>query len=282
MFKKLFGGSNKPEMRPPADPSKPYLEFLRPEDIERVVAIIDQTDEDDAADAQDDLSGPAGLENMFGLWYKGEIVGVTGYNLSEASADVVWLSWTYVDDAVRGDGAGKYMVEELLAHLNQKKVRKIFIPTSDYIEDGEPLYADAHAFYKAVGASLELTIPNFYAPGENMLVYGLENPGMAKPESFEGLGERGVRFLSVEPDDEGEGVGNIAWEETEDGSVEGIDRVIGLANSRGYRLCLAALPADISDQATGALELDGFQRLGVLEDFYALELSQVWWAKSLP
>lgn len=279
MFKKLFGGGRVPQR--PAGTDDPQLRPMQDEDIPKIVEIIGQTDEDDAENAEEMFRGRQGCQGMFVLWYQGVRVGVTGFEPSEGGPNVVWLSWTYMDEDASGDGLGRFMVEELLGMLNRQKVRKIFISTSDYKEDGELIYGAAHAFYEQLGAEIELTVPDFYDDGENRLIYGLNNPGMAKQESFDGLGDRGVTFLDLAEDDESEDVGAIAWEETEDGSVNGLDQILGLAHSRNYRQCVVALPADISDIATPSLEQNGFKRVGALTDFYALELAQVWWLKQV-
>ena len=278
VFGKLFGGSKR---REPGDPNRPSLRPMEMGDVPRVLDIIAQTDEDDAEAAERMFASARSIKNMFVLWYQNQIVGVTGYGASEGDDNVVWLSWTYIDEDAQGDGLGGFMVEELLGLLNRRRVRKLFISTSDYAEDGVPIYAAAHAFYEQLGAKIELTLPDFYGEGEARIIYGLDNPGMAKPESFEGLGERGCVFFDVGEDDEAEDVGVASWEETEDGSVDGVDRLLGIAHSREYRALVVALPADISDMATGQLEETGFERIGILSDFYALELGQVWWMRHL-
>jgi len=278
MFDKLFG-KKEPEAPREADPDQPELRPMQPEDLDAVIAIINQTDDDDAADAEETLRED-GFEGMYTLWQRGRLIGVTGYSHSEAGSDVVWLAWTYLDQRSRGQALGRYMVDELLRMLNEKKVRKIFIATSDYKEDGHDVYADARKFYEMLGAKLEFTVPGFYAPDENKLIYGLDNPGMAKEESLDDLGDRGVRFTDVSLDDDSDDIGAVAWQE-QDSGVDGIDMILGLANSRQFRQLVIALPADISDVATGPLETKGFKRVGMLTDFYALNLGQVWWAIQL-
>ena len=278
MFGKMFG--KKGEVTPQeVDPDQPELRPMQPSDHDAVIAIINQTDDDDAEDA-DEVLRERGYLGMYTLWHRGRLIGVTGYSHSEAGTDVVWLSWTYLDQSSKGQALGRYMVDELLRILNQQQARKIFIATSDYTEDGQDVYADARKFYEKLGAKLELTVPAFYSPTESKLVYGLDNPGMAREESLEDLGNRGVRFVDVSLDDDSDDIGAVAWEEQESG-VDGIDEILGLANSRQFRQLVVALPADISDIATASLEAKGFKRVGILEDFYALNLGQVWWVIQL-
>jgi len=274
VFEKLFG-KKQAEIQEPQDPDQPQLRPMEPSDHDAVIAIINQTDDDDAEDADETLR-ERGYAGMYSLWHRGQIVGCTGYAHSEAGVDVVWLSWTYLDGRSRGQALGRFMVDDLLRILNQQKVRKIFIATSDYKEDGRDVYADARKFYETLGARLEMTVPAFYSADESKLIYGLDNPGMAQEEPLDDLGDRGVRFVDVSLDDDSDDIGSVYWEE-QDSGVSGLEAVLGLANSRQFRQVVVALPADISDMATSHLEAKGFERVGLLEDFYALNLGQVWW-----
>lgn len=276
VFEKLFGKKSGADPQQSQDPDQPFLRPMEPSDHDAVIAIINQTDEDDAEDADETLK-ERGYAGMYCLWHRGQIAGCTGYAHSEAGLDVVWLSWTYLDGRARGQALGRYMVDELLRMLNHQKVRKIFIATSDYTEDGRDVYGDARKFYETLGAKLEITVPAFYSVDENKLIYGLDNPGMAREEPLDDLGTRGVRFVDVTLDEDSDDVGVVYWEELDSG-VDGLDAVLGLANSRQFRQVVVALPADISDRATVELEAKGFIRLGQLQDFYALHLGQVWWA----
>ncbi|MEO1308584.1 MAG: rhomboid family intramembrane serine protease [Pseudomonadota bacterium] len=55
-------------------------------------------------------------------------------------------------------------------------VVSIFIATSDYAENGVPIYANAFRLYEEFGANIELKIPDYHSPGETKIVYGLANP----------------------------------------------------------------------------------------------------------
>ena len=275
MFGKLFGQKQDQGNKVPEDPNQPYLAPLQPDQISRVVEIINETDDDDAEDA-DKVLRARGCANMYALWHQNRIVGVTGFAATEASNDTAWLSWTYLEEQARGKALGRFMIDELLLILNKHKIRKIFIATSDYMEGGEDVYADARKFYTSLGSKLELTLPGFYSADESKLIYGLVNPGMGKKESLDDLGDRGMVITGIELDEDSDDVGAILWKEDETGSVDA-ERVKGLANSQNFRVCFLALPADISDVMTAGLTREGFDRIGMLDDYYALGLGQVWW-----
>ena len=86
---------------------------------------------------------------------------------------IAWLSWTYLHPDVRSQGVGRMMVDEMLTILRANNVRKVFIATSDYMEDGEDVYLDARRFYESLGAELELLQRDYHQRGEARYVYGL-------------------------------------------------------------------------------------------------------------
>ena len=86
---------------------------------------------------------------MFVLVDEGQVIGVTGYQLDAAARGVAWLSWTYLSESHHGQGWGKMMIEAMLNELDGMNIRKIFISTSDYREDGEMIYGKAHDLYRS-------------------------------------------------------------------------------------------------------------------------------------
>ena len=158
----------------------PTLKPMQRSHIARVVEIIGQTDDDDAQEAEDGFLED-GVEGMFVLMQKGEILGVTGYSLDDQVDDVVWLSWTYLDQKHTGQGLGSDMLNSLLGKLKDLGVRKIFMATSDYAAFGRPIYANAHKMYEDFGAQVELTVPDYHDLGEAKIVYGLDNPEFVAP-----------------------------------------------------------------------------------------------------
>lgn len=267
----MFGRSKKT--------SGPFLAPMNSSDIDRVVDIIDQTDEDDAEEARDAFE-KHGTNGMFVLREGKNILGVTGFQPSEASEEVVWLSYTYLDAAYRGQNFGKQMLSKLLEMLNTNKVRKIFIATSDYVEDGDEIYADAHRFYEGMGGVQEIILKDFYAPGESKLIYGLENPGMASTQSLPDAFPQGLNIASFESDGDSEDVAALSWEESSNG-VTGLREVLLDAREQQFRLAVLAVPSDISAFASSSLIDAGFSNAGELVDFYAVGNGQTWWIRTL-
>lgn len=154
---------------------------LRPmtaEDLARVLAIITEHDEDDGAAAEASYA-EAGFDRQFVLVNEhDEVLGVTGYRPAQGTDATAWLSWTYVDEAARGRGAGKEMLTRLFEVLREAGIRKVFTSTSDYVdeEDGD-IYAAARRMYEDLGFREELRHADYYEPGETQLIYGLRLNG---------------------------------------------------------------------------------------------------------
>lgn len=266
----MFGRSKKP--------STPFLDQMREADIDRVVDIIDQTDEDDAEEARNAFLNH-GTNGMFVLRQDKKILGVTGFQPSEASDQVVWLSYTYLDTAYRGQNFGKQMLSKLLELLNGNNVRKVFIATSDYVEDGDEIYGDAHRFYEGMGAVQEVVLKDYYAEGESKLIYGLVNPEMPSNEELPSVFPDGLNIESFGPDSDSEDVAALSWAEAS-GGVTGLREALLDAREQEFRLAVLALPSDISAFAASSLIDAGFANAGELGDFYAAGSNQIWWIRT--
>ncbi|WP_179381140.1 rhomboid family intramembrane serine protease [Jannaschia marina] len=267
MFGSLFGSKG------------PVLKPMKLTHAGRVAAIIEETDEDDALEAEQGfLAGD--LEGMFVLMRGGEVIGVTGYALDEQVPDVAWLSWTYLTEAETGAGLGGWMLNALLGKLKALGIRKLFIATSDYAEDGVPIYAAAHRMYEEFGAEIELTVPDYHAPGEARIVYGLENPEFEhKPEPGEHP-EIGLAITGAAREPETDGTAGLIWEGRPAG-IAGLDDQLEKVRRDGARMAVLVLPSDISEANAAAFESHAFGKCGRLSDYFARGLHQDWWSCSL-
>lgn len=141
-----------------------------------MVALIRLHDSDDAKHArryferQDALSGgparghvvcaPAGQE---------EPIGVSGWDADEGEGrGIFWLGWTYVNPFHEGRGAGRLLLQAVLAHVRQQAGRRMFLDTSSL-----PKYERAVRFYERNGFKHEGRLLDYYGPGEDQLLMGL-------------------------------------------------------------------------------------------------------------
>ncbi|WP_411892612.1 rhomboid family intramembrane serine protease [Yoonia sp. SDW83-1] len=263
VFESLFGSKT------------PTLKPMQASHIARVVEIIGQTDDDDAEEAESGFL-EEGLEGMFVLMQKGEILGVTGYSLDDQVDDVAWLSWTYLDQKQTGQGLGGEMLNGLLGKLKDFGVRKIFMATSDYAAFGRPIYANAHKMYEDFGAQVELTVPNYHDVGEAKIVYGLDNPEFVAPPPPPASPQTGLAIADIAKEPETKKVMGLRWEERPVG-LAGMEYALGKAADKGARMVVLTLPSDLSDANAVALEAHNFKRCGMLKNYYNPALHQVWW-----
>ena len=259
--------------------AEPTLKPMQLTHLSKGIAIINETDEDDALDAEETLL-KRGMDGMFVLMQRQDVLGVTGYAVDEDTDGSAWLSWTYLTEDRRGEGLGGQMMNDLLGKLNEIGIRKIFMATSDYAEDGVPIYADAFKLYEEFGAEIELKVPDYHSPGETKIVYGLNNPEYPDEEPFQRAAPKGIRFTGAYLAPEAEGTMGIDWQEADDG-VSGLAEATASATKKKGHLAVLALPSDLSDLAQNVLSDEGYAICGKLADFYQTGLHQVWWSRHL-
>ena len=80
--------------------------------------------------------------------------------------DGTWdLYWMAVDPALHGSGVGTALVDEMERRL-QGRARLIAVDTS-----GRADYAPTRGFYAARGYQAVAIVPDFYAPGDDQVIY---------------------------------------------------------------------------------------------------------------
>lgn len=82
-------------------------------------------------------------------------------------ADRIWdLYWIGVARAAQGTGIGGALLEHLEKDITTRGARALYLETSD-----SELYKPARAFYERYGFEIAAHLPDYYAPGESMLIY---------------------------------------------------------------------------------------------------------------
>ncbi len=261
-----------------AAPSEgPFVRPMEMEDLPAALDIIDAHDDDDAEEAEEALNERQ-CAGMLVVEENGQILGLTGAVPDEDVPDIRWLSWTYLREDARGKGVGFMLVNELLSQLDQEGVRKIFIATSDYKEDGKDIYADARAFYEEMGAREELRIPDYHDTGETKIIYSLinENIDPGPPLTAETQGVTFEDFAEAPESEDGYG---LIWTETEEAGVSGLATQLDRASREGARAVFVELPDDLSAMAEADLSGSGFTKAGALTDYYGPGADQIHWIK---
>ncbi len=259
------------------------LRAMEAEDVPSVLDIIAAHDEDDAEEAAQSYER-LGLDDQYVLIRDDDVVGVTGLRHAKGAIGAAWLSWTYVKPAERRKGHGRFMLERLFEHMRGRWVRKVFVSTSDYIdEQGRSIYAPATHLYEAAGFRLELTHPDYYAPGESHLVYGLALQDIDATRAIK-EDETAVYFNGLNEIPETEGAYAINWI-VRPAKLFGLikprqftaeDIEIGLAQAREWqgRSVFIAFPSNMP-AVVAPLTQAGFVEAGRLRDYYEDGLDEI-------
>lgn len=82
---------------------------------------------------------------------------------TKSSYDLYWIA---VDTAYRGQGLGKLLLRESEQEIEKRGGSRIYIETSS-----TDLYVPTRSFYLHNGYHLEAELEDYYAPGDNKLIY---------------------------------------------------------------------------------------------------------------
>ena len=110
-------------------------------------------DGNDGADSE--LSGDAGVPAGYTCW--GPIPCTQG------SYDIYWIA---VNPKLQGQGLGQALMQETERRIVAAGGRRIYLETS-----GRPDYLPTRRFYDRCGYEVVATIANFYAEGDDKVVY---------------------------------------------------------------------------------------------------------------
>lgn len=151
------------------------IRLAQPEDGDAIAAITSKVG----------VFSPPEIQCVAGLWnaylQHGEKSGYTFLVFREADralgyacfgphalAEGVWdLYWIAVDPDTRGRGVGRALLHEVEATVSAQQGRLILIETS-----GTPAYEPARRFYEACGYRYQAVIHDFYAPGDDLIIFG--------------------------------------------------------------------------------------------------------------
>jgi GNAT superfamily N-acetyltransferase len=95
----------------------------------------------------------------------GRLVGWICWGPTPCTVGTYDLYWMAVEPAAQGAGIGTALLEEMERRL-AGVARLIVVETA-----GRPDYAPTRAFYQARGYRPAATIPDFYAPGDDQVVF---------------------------------------------------------------------------------------------------------------
>jgi D-alanine-D-alanine ligase len=94
------------------------------------------------------------------------LLGYACYGPTPCTAGTWDLYWIAVSGRARGRGVGTLLMEEIHRRLVTHEARMLLIETSS-----RPDYAPTRAFYEARGYQTVSRVPDFYAPGDDRIIF---------------------------------------------------------------------------------------------------------------
>jgi ribosomal protein S18 acetylase RimI-like enzyme len=160
----------------------PHLRHLTADDrtrIEEITRLVGVFREDEllvALEVFDEaVRGAAGnTYSLLGAQVDGDVAGWICWGPTPCTLGTYDLYWMAVAPEAQGNGIGKALLEEMERRL-AGVARLLVIETA-----GRPDYAPTRAFYQARGYSPVSRIPDFYAPGDDQVVFVKDVSGREK------------------------------------------------------------------------------------------------------
>ena len=244
------------------------LREMQTDDIDKVVAIIDSHDEDDAEAAEAGYREVGGTYDNYVYEVDGEIIGITGYAIPPACEDSYWLSWTYISDKHTNKGHGRKMLTQIIDLIKEKGARKLFVKVSDYVdpEDGA-IYAAALHLYQDLGMNIEITHKDFYDEGEAQIILGMRLKEKESNEIYDD--DCNVQFNGIFEIAETEGAYSFSWHDEGESPLTAEDVQIGInaVQAEDARVIFLSFPSNFTNIEAPLLQ-SGFSHSGTLKDYY--------------
>jgi GNAT superfamily N-acetyltransferase len=151
----------------------PHLRYLtgadrgRVEEITRSVGVFREDEIPVALEVFDEATGgaPGNTYAVLGAEIDQRLAGWICWGPTPCTLGTYDLYWMAVDPVFHGTGIGTALLQEMERRLTGQ-ARLIMIETA-----GRRDYAATRAFYQARGYSAVATIPDFYAPGDDQMVF---------------------------------------------------------------------------------------------------------------
>jgi ribosomal protein S18 acetylase RimI-like enzyme len=97
---------------------------------------------------------------------EGRVAGFACYGPKALTQGTYDLYWIAVAHEYARRGLGRALMARVEADIRGLGGRLILVETS-----GEPAYSPTRAFYEGLGYTRAATIPEFYAPGDDLVIY---------------------------------------------------------------------------------------------------------------
>lgn len=130
--------------------------MFRSDEVDVAVELVDERL------AKGDLSG----YNFLFAELDGQVVGYACYGPIACTISSFDLFWIAVRQDQQGQGLGRHLIEASEQLIQQAGGTRIYIDTS-----GRSQYEPTRRFYERCGYSADATLADFYAPGDDRVIY---------------------------------------------------------------------------------------------------------------
>jgi GNAT superfamily N-acetyltransferase len=137
----------------------------RIEEITRAVGLFREGETVVALEVFDAMAAGSPDYVALGAEHDGRLAGWICWGPTPCTLGTYDLYWMAVDPALQGSGIGTALLREM-EHRLEGLARLVVVETA-----GRPDYRSTRAFYQARGYRAAATIPDFYAPGDDQVVY---------------------------------------------------------------------------------------------------------------
>jgi len=131
--------------------------LFREEEVATAVELLDES-----------LAGDDDYQ-FVGAFADDQLVGYACWGPAPGTAATHDLYWIVVDRERQGAGVGSQLLKEVECRLMADGCRLIVVETSSRAD-----YGPTRGFYEARGYTRTATIPGYYAPGDDLVIYTKE------------------------------------------------------------------------------------------------------------
>ena len=140
---------------------------FRDEEVAVALELFDETFAAGPARAPyDPGDGVANYEFVGSFSREGQLVGYVCYGATPGTDRTYDLYWIAVHPDFQGEGGGSQLLDEAERRLRQREARLLVVETSSRDD-----YAPTRRFYEARGYGRAAVLSDFYAPGDDRVVY---------------------------------------------------------------------------------------------------------------
>jgi GNAT superfamily N-acetyltransferase len=150
----------------------------RIEEITRAVGVFHEEETSVALEVFDEAArnDPGNTYQMLGAEVEGRLAGWVCWGPTPCTVGTYDLYWMAVDPALHGAGIGTALLLAMERRL-EGVARLVVIETA-----GRPDYLPTRRFYESRGYEAIAKVPDFYAPGDDQVVYVKSVSGEKKRE----------------------------------------------------------------------------------------------------